>query len=83
LIQLTSGSTSPWGPSMNASDAYAIDLKMDDGLSSSGRFVTYRGTGYTGAGNCVTNDFSSASSSYILTDSIVSCRTASWLDPMN
>lgn len=71
-----------WGGIITAQQAYIIDSKLDDGLADSGKLFTLKGrdASATPAAGCVTNSWTSANSSYILSDSSNSCRLYFWID---
>ncbi len=70
---------------VNASDAYAIDIKMDDGNASSGILVAIKGTNdlSTFQAGCVSSStFGTAGAgtvSYQITNDTKSCRLIYWL----
>ncbi len=66
------------GSILTSADAYLIDTKMDDGFASKGNVYTFRGA--NSVNTCVTGAYTSASASYILTDTAVNCRLWLWLD---
>jgi type II secretory pathway pseudopilin PulG len=71
---------SPNNSSVTPSDAYSIDAKIDDGQATSGKMYALRGLEYQlTAGKCVTNHYTSASATYVTTDTTNSCRLWLWL----
>lgn len=71
----------PNGPSLNAEDAYNVDVKTDDGKASTGNFLArtwWNGT----AGTCVaadttgTNQVAYGATDYVLNNNTVSCLAA-------
>ena len=54
---------------------------MDDGLAASGTIYTIRGNEYYNtAGRCVSNKYDDPTGTYILTDSVISCRMLVWIN---
>jgi hypothetical protein len=81
LARAASGAASqPWANGILSSrDAQMIDVKMDDGLASSGMLYSARGDDYTGIANkCVSADFGVASATYT-TDYSDACRLFYWI----
>ncbi len=54
---------------LSAKDAYSIDVKIDDGLASSGLLYAVR---Y--ATNCTSADYTAASATYNLSDTTIDCK---------
>lgn len=54
-------------PTISASDAYAMDLKMDDGLPQTGKFMSQSYSGYCNTGNAYQNS------------DVIGCRTVYYL----
>jgi prepilin-type N-terminal cleavage/methylation domain-containing protein len=90
-LSTTSSTPAPDGESLKAADVFAVDVKIDDGSTSTtagsatgastGSIYAVRGLQYAAtAGKCVTNPIASASSVYVLTDDTVSCRLVLWLN---
>lgn len=68
------------GGALTPSDTHIIDVKIDNGIASTGNVYGHRGSDYIGAsGKCVDADFSAASANYILTDTATSCRLFYWI----
>ncbi len=73
--------TQPNASVLSPSDTHVIDIKIDDGLATTGNFIGFRGDEFFGvAGKCVTSDHNTASANYILTDNTVSCRLGYWIN---
>ncbi len=71
----------PWGGALSPEDTHIIDVKIDDGLASTGNFYGFRSNIYLGVANrCVDNDYNVSSANYVLTDRTVnSCRMFYWI----
>lgn len=70
----------PWGGALSPEDTHIIDVKIDDGLASTGSFYGFRSNAYNADGYCVDNTYFSPSADYILTDRTVnSCRMFYWI----
>jgi hypothetical protein len=64
----------PTGGFMLAKDAYSIDVKLDDGLASSGMFYTTRDTS-----GCTSADGTTASANYVMSDADnATCQLFYW-----
>ncbi|MFN7038059.1 MAG: prepilin-type N-terminal cleavage/methylation domain-containing protein [Alphaproteobacteria bacterium] len=61
---------------LNAEDSYAIDVKIDDGAPSTGKFVAGRGSSVNGTTTCVNAVITSTASSisYLMDDPLRNCR---------
>jgi prepilin-type N-terminal cleavage/methylation domain-containing protein len=76
FISLASNTSNPWSNGIiNSTQAYTIDIKMDDGLAATGGMLTFRGDDYQGqAGKCVSNDWYVPGATYVFSDMTTSCR---------
>lgn len=68
---LITASGLPNGGGLMAKDAYSIDVKIDDGLASSGRLFSYRETADSG---CASAAFTAASATYDLDATDKTCQ---------
>jgi prepilin-type N-terminal cleavage/methylation domain-containing protein len=82
-INLTIGS---WYAAVTASEAYALDVKTDDGLASKGMIFSARGLDVVGADQCTmgTTAYNAASATYSLstagTNAGITCWMFFWID---
>lgn len=90
-LSTTSSTPAPNGESLKAADVFAVDVKIDDGSTSTtagsatgastGSVYAVRSMQYAAtAGKCTSNGIGSASAVYVLTDDTVSCRLVLWLN---
>jgi prepilin-type N-terminal cleavage/methylation domain-containing protein len=75
IDNIGSGGGQSSGGIFNAKDAYNIDLKMDDGVASTGNLVTLRSAAMMATSTCVTGAQSVTTGvNYLQNDTAVSCR---------
>jgi prepilin-type N-terminal cleavage/methylation domain-containing protein len=60
---------------LTSADALSIDAKIDDGIASSGSVVVQRGISLNAVdGRCVSGAYNASSVTWVLTDTLASCR---------
>lgn len=79
-LQYTANASSsdPYGASLDAKDAYAVDVKMDDGVANSGDMFGVDGS--TSSDGSCSDAYGDAGADYDLTQEDVNCRLVLWLD---
>lgn len=81
-MAFAAGGSYIFAPIIPASEALAVDTKMDDGVANKGRLITHRGAG-VGASLCVDQAITvpaTTAVNYILTDLTASCRIWYYID---
>lgn len=68
------------GSIFNATEAYSLDLKADDGIPYTGKLISFRACNQQLNTTCVSGTHSVAPNAYLLSDSAVTCRISWALD---
>lgn len=58
-------------PFLSSTDAYSLDLKVDDGQADKGKLMAFNEDGVPG---CVTADYSASAASYIVPSDAIKCK---------